>query len=78
MFSNPIIRQDLKINKFRILVLFLLQMCSMLLAIGICEMNLIEISDIFWDTIPVILIPMLLEMILAYETITKCKEDPAQ
>ena len=41
MFSNPIIRQDLKINKFRILVLFLLQMCSMLLAIGICEMNLI-------------------------------------
>ena len=75
MFSNPIIRQDLKINKFRILVLFLLQMCSMLLAIGICEMNLIEISDIFWDTIPVILIPMLLEMILAYETITKCKED---
>ena len=75
MFSNPIIRQDLKINKSRILILFLLQMCSMLLAIGICEMNLIEISDIFWDTIPVIVIPMLLEMLLAYETITKCKEE---
>lgn len=75
MFSNPIIRQDLKINKSRILILFLLQMTSMLMAIGICEMNLIEISDIFWDTIPVIIIPMLLEMILAYETMTRCKED---
>lgn len=75
MFSNPIIRQDLKINKSRILILFLLQMTSMLLAIGICEMNLIEISDIFWDTIPVIVIPMLAEMVLAYETITRCREE---
>lgn len=75
MFNIPIIKQDFRINRFRIFVLFVLQMISMLMAIGICEMNLIEISDIFWDTIPVIIIPMLLEMILAYETVTKCRED---
>lgn len=75
MFNIPIIKQDFRINRSRILILFILQMVSMLLAIGICEMNLIEISDIFWDTIPVLILPMLLEMILAYETVTKCRED---
>ena len=54
MLNLPIIRQDFKINRGRILVMFVLQMVSMLMAIGICEMKMIEISDIFWDTIPVI------------------------
>lgn len=75
MLNLPIIRQDFKINRGRIMVLFILQMVSMLMAIGICEMKLIEISDIFWDTIPVMIIPMLLEMLLSYETITRCGED---
>lgn len=75
MLNLPIIRQDFKINRGRILVMFVLQMVSMLMAIGICEMKLIEISDIFWDTIPVMIIPMLLEMLLAYETITRCGEE---
>ena len=75
MFNIPIMKQDFRINRSRILVLFILQMVSMLMAIGICEMKLIEISDIFWDTIPVIIIPMFLEMVLAYETISKCKEE---
>lgn len=74
MLNLPIIKQDFKINRGRLLILFILQMASMLMAIGICEMNLIEISDIFWDTLPVIIIPMLLEMLLAYEVMTKCKE----
>lgn len=75
MFNIPIIRQDLKINRSRLVLFFVLQMVSMLLAIGICEMKLIEISDIFWDTIPVIILPMFLEMLLAYEAFAKCMED---
>lgn len=75
MLNLPMIRQDFKINRVRILILFVLQMVSILTAIGICEMKLIEISDIFWDTIPVMIIPMVLEMLLAYETITRCGED---
>ncbi len=75
MLNLPIIRQDFKINRGRLLVMFVVQMVSMLMAIGICEMKLIEISDIFWDTIPVMIVPMLLEMLLAYETITRCTEE---
>lgn len=75
MLSLPVLRQDLMINKKRILVMFALQLISMLLAIGICEMKLIEISDVFWDTIPVIVIPMVTEMLLAYEVLTKRTED---
>lgn len=75
MFSMALIKQDFKINHSRIMTLFVMQMVSMLMAIGICEMKLIEISDIFWDTIPVIIIPMAAQMLLAYETITKCQEN---
>lgn len=75
MFNIPILKQDFKINDKRLLVMFSLELVSILLAVGICEMNLVEISDIFWDTIPIILIPMFLEMMLAYQLITRRAED---
>ncbi len=75
MFNIPILKQDVKINDKRLLVMFALELVSILLAVGICEMNLVEISDIFWDTIPIILIPMFLEMMLAYHLITRRVED---
>lgn len=57
------------------LVMFAIQLICILLAVGICKMNLIQISDIFWDTIPIIILPMILEMILAYQVFTKRVED---
>ena len=75
MFSIPIIRQDLRINYKRILMLFSMEIVSMLLAIGICAMKLMEVSDIFWDTIPVIVIPMFIMMSLSYEAVCRRKED---
>lgn len=75
MLSIPVIKMDLRINIRRIAVFFGLQLASMLIAIGICTMKLIEISDIFWDTIPVIIIPMLMQMVLAYELVLHCREN---
>lgn len=75
MFSVPVLKQDLQINIRRILVFFTLQIASMLLAVGICDLKLVEISDIFWDTIPTILVPAGVQMLLAYEVLTKRRMD---
>lgn len=75
MLSIPVLKQDFKINARRILGVYMVQICSLLLAAGICEMKLIEISDIFWDTIPVVLAPMAMQMILACEVVQKRSED---
>lgn len=75
MFSIPIIKQDFKINIKQITGCYIAQFVSLLLALGICKMRLIEISDIFWDTIPVVIIPLCMQMMLAYEVVVKRKED---
>lgn len=75
MPSIPIIKQDMKINRKRIGHIYIAQTVSLLVAIGICELKLLEISDIFWDTIPVILIPLYMQMMLVYESVEKRKED---
>lgn len=75
MFSIPILKQDFRINIRRLGIIFGAQFISLLIAMGICEMGLIEVSDIFWDTIPVVIIPWILQMVLAYEVVFKRKTD---
>lgn len=75
MFNVPLLKQDFKINRRWILGIYGIQLCSLLMAAGICEMNLIEISDIFWDTLPVIIIPLIMQMMLAYQVVQKRVED---
>lgn len=75
MFNIPLLKQDFKINRGRILAVYAAQLASLLLAAGICEMKLIEISDIFWDTLPVIILPLGMQMMLAYEAIQKRVDD---
>lgn len=75
MLNIPLLKLDFKINRRWILGIYVIQLFSLLLAVGICEMNLIEISDIFWDTLPVIIIPLGMQMLLAYEIVQKRVED---
>lgn len=75
MISLPILRQDFKINTKPILVTYAVQFVCLLLAAGIRSMRLIEISDIFWDTLPVLVIPIGMIMVLAYQLIDRCEEE---
>ncbi len=75
MFSAALLKQDYKINRKRILGIYVLQLLSLLVAVGICEMNLIQVSDIFWDTLPVFVIPLAMQMLLAYQAVQKRVED---
>ena len=75
MPSIPILKQDFKINGKYLLIVFSGQLFSLLLAVGICEMKLIQISDIFWDTIPVVLFPLVLQMILAWSLIVRSRQE---
>lgn len=75
MLNIPVLKQDLKINGKYLLTVFAGQLFSLLLAAGICEMKLIQISDIFWDTIPVIIFPLALQMILAWSLIVRCRQE---
>lgn len=75
MLSIPILKQDFLINRKPILICYFFQFFSLLLATLIRGMHLIEISDIFWDTIPVVIVPMAMQIILAHEVICRCEAD---
>ncbi len=75
MPSIPILKQDFLINKKPILICYLCQFFSLLLAAAIRGMRLMEISDIFWDTLPVVIIPMAMEIVLAHRTVRMCEAD---
>lgn len=75
MISLPILKQDIKRNAKPILIAYILQLCSLLLAAGIRSMRLIEISDVFWDTLPVLVIPIGMIIVLAYNLIDRCEEE---
>lgn len=75
MISLPILKQDFKRNTKPILIAYILQLCSLLLAAGIRSMRLIEISDIFWDTLPVLVIPIGMISVLAYNLMDRCMEE---
>ncbi|MDO5539712.1 MAG: hypothetical protein Q4F83_06520 [Eubacteriales bacterium] len=75
MVNGAILKQDFFINRRTLVMIYVLQFVSLLLAAGIRNMRLIEISDIFWDTIPVVIIPMILMIILAYTTVKRRADD---
>ena len=75
MVNLAVWKQDFLINRKRIALAYVLQTISLALAAGIRHMRLIEISDVFWDTIPVILIPMLVCIGLAYSLVKKRVDD---
>lgn len=75
MLSIPILKQDFLINKKAILVCYACQFFSLLLATVIRAMRLMQISDIFWDTIPVVIVPMAMQIVLAHEVVRKCEAD---
>lgn len=75
MLNIPILKQDFMINRKTILVFYCMQTGSLLIAAVIRNMRLMQISDVFWDTLPIVVIPMLMEMILAYEVVRKREAD---
>lgn len=75
MFNRAVFKQDLQINQKTILICYLCQFISLLLASAIRNMRLIDIADIFWDTIPVVIVPMAMQFVLAYELVKKRERD---
>lgn len=75
MLETAIFKQDFLINKKNLLTAFALQLCSLILAAVIRGMRLLEISDIFWDTIPVVIIPMGLLIVLARQSVQQRQRD---
>lgn len=75
MISLPILKQDFKMNAKPLLIIYVIQFCCLLLASGIRNMRLIEISDIFWDTLPVVVIPLGMVIVLAYNLVNRCEEE---
>lgn len=75
MLNIAILKQDFLINKKTIMGCALAQFISLFLAVMIRNMRLIDISDIFWDTLPTVIIPMIMQMILAYEVVKKREAD---
>lgn len=73
MFNIAVFKQDFMINKKTILVGYLFQLASLLLATIIRNMRLIQISDIFWDTLPIVVIPMIVQMVLAFRLVRQCE-----
>lgn len=74
MVNGAILKQDFFINRRTLLIIYVVQFLSLLAAAVIRSMHMIEISDIFWDTIPVVIVPVILMIILAY-TAVKCRAD---
>lgn len=75
MFNPAILKQDFRINKKLLAICFAAQFFSLLLASVIRGMKLIDISDIFWDTIPVVIIPMAMQIALAYMLVKRCEDE---
>lgn len=75
MISFPVLKQDFKINARLLLIIYGMQFFCLLLAAGIRNMRLIEISDIFWDTIPVVVIPLCMVVVLSYNLVSRCEEE---
>ena len=75
MVNLAVLKQDFLINRKGIALAYVLQTISLALAAGIRYMRLIAISDVFWDTIPVILIPMLVCIGLTYSLVKKRVDD---
>lgn len=75
MLNIPILKQDFMINRKTLVVFYCLQAASLLIAAVIRNMRLIQISDMFWDTLPVVVIPMLMSMVLAMETVRRRDAD---
>lgn len=75
MLNIPILKQDFMISRKTLLVFYCLQTASILIAAVIRNMRLIQISDMFWDTLPVVIFPMLMSMVLAMEAVQKRDAD---
>lgn len=75
MNNWAVLKQDYLINRRTIGMIWLLQFISLLLAVIIRNMRLVQISDIFWDTIPVVIIPALLMIALAYTIVKRNWDD---
>lgn len=75
MLNIPILKQDFLINRKTLLFFYCLQTASLLIAAVIRNMRLIQISDMFWDTLPVVVIPMLMSMVLSMEMVVKRDAD---
>lgn len=75
MSNWAVLKQDYLINRRKIGMIWLLQFGSLLLAAVVRNMRLVQISDIFWDTIPVVIIPALLMITLAYATVKRNWDD---
>ncbi|MDO4521574.1 MAG: hypothetical protein Q4B57_00340 [Eubacteriales bacterium] len=75
MLSIALLKQDFMINRRAIVITYMIQLFSLLIAMGICHMRLIEISDMFWDTLPVVVIPAGMMMLLAYRVMMAREDD---
>lgn len=75
MFNFAVLKQDFLISRKTLAVSGIAQLFSLFLATLIRNMRLIDISDIFWDTLPVVIIPMAMQIALAYELVNKCERD---
>ena len=71
MFNFAVLKQDFLISRKTLAVSGIAQLFSLFLATLIRNMRLIDISDIFWDTLPVVIIPMAMQIALAYELVNK-------
>ncbi len=75
MFSFAIFKQDFRINQKTLAICGCGQALSLLLAAVIRNMRLIDISDIFWDTIPVVILPMAMQAVLAHSVLKRCEDE---
>lgn len=75
MFNLAILKQDFRINRKTLAVCCCVQFFSLFLGTIIRNMRLIDISDIFWDTIPVVIVPMAMQIALAHSLVNRCEDE---
>lgn len=75
MLNGAVLKQEYQIHRKTLLIFLAMQMLCILLAGLIRNMRLIEIADVFFDTLPTVVLPMILQMMLAYETVIRREQD---
>lgn len=75
MTNRAILKLDFLINRRSIQKIWLLQLISLLTAAIIRGMGLTQVSDMFWDTIPVVILPTVLMFWLAYTVVKRSEDD---
>ncbi|MDO4343298.1 MAG: hypothetical protein Q4C50_00705 [Eubacteriales bacterium] len=71
MLNFAVLKQDYIISRRTLLVCGVLQILSLILAAVIRNLRLIQIADVFFDTLPVVVIPMIMQIVLVYEVVRR-------